>query len=215
MNSLIPHTQISHTNQEQSLLNTRASRLEYFATIPWQLFSTHFITNPNASSERRRSLWPEYLDRVRTLHRDTLAYLWSEERRTAHGDLYQVPIHFHALWFSHRQLDTRMLSTERIALAGSGGNPIAIEPYNSSGDALADVLKLADRDDCHWDFSNNLSLLLPESADLTNAQNRRRYRRHLARANSSLMTASVNGAGTLGSGGYFNQDSGLAALRTC
>jgi hypothetical protein len=199
MNTFIPYTQISYTNQEQSLLNTRASRLEYFTTIPWQLFSTHFITNPNASSERRRSLWPEYLDRVRTLHRDTLAYLWSEERRSAYGDLYQVPIHFHALWFSHRQLDTSMLATEWIALAGSGGNPIAIEPYNSSGDALAYVLKLADRDDCHWDFSNNLSLFLPESVDFSNAQCRRRYRRHLARANSPLWTASDNAANTLGS----------------
>jgi hypothetical protein len=83
-------------------------------------------------------------------------------------------------------------------LAGVGGKPIEIEPYNSSGDALAYVLKLADRDDCHWDFSNNLSLFLPES-DLSNAQCRRRYRRHLARANSSLTTASDNGAVTLGS----------------
>jgi hypothetical protein len=41
-----------------------------------------------------------------------------------------------------------MLATEGIALAGSGGNPIVIEPYNSSGDPLAYVLKLADRDDC-------------------------------------------------------------------
>jgi hypothetical protein len=38
-------------------------------------------------------------------------------------------------------------SAFRPALAGSGGNPIAIEPYNSSGDALAYVLKLAERDD--------------------------------------------------------------------
>src|ERR1700694_1956208 len=147
MNTLIPYTQISYTNQEQLLLNTRASRLEYFTTFPCQLFSTHFITNPNASSERRRSLWHEYLNRVRALHRDTLAYLWAEERRAAHGDLYQVPIHFHALWRSNRPLDIRMLATEWKSLAGVGGKPIAIEPYNSSGDALAYVLKLADRDD--------------------------------------------------------------------
>jgi hypothetical protein len=50
--------------------------------------------------------------------------------------------------------------------------------------ALAYVLKLADRDDGHWDFSNNLSLFLPESVELSNAQCRRRYRRHLARSNS-------------------------------
>jgi hypothetical protein len=199
MNTLIPYTQISYTNQEQSLLNTRASRLEYFTTIPWQLFSTHFITTPNASSERRRSLWPEYLNRVRALHRDSLAYLWSDERRTAHGDLYQVPIHFHALWFSNRPLDTRMLTTEWQSLAGVGGKPIEIEPYNSSGDALAYVLKLADRDDCHREFSNNLSLFLPENGDFSNAQNRRRHRRHLARANSPLMTASTNAPVTLGS----------------
>jgi hypothetical protein len=91
---------------------------------------------------------PKYLDRVRTLHRDTLAYLWSEESRTAQGDLHRIPIHFHALWFSNRPPDTRMLATQGIALAGSGGNPIVIEPYNSSGDPLAYVLKLADRDDC-------------------------------------------------------------------
>ena len=91
-----------------------------------------------------------------------------------------------------------MLATEWIALAGSGGNPIAIEPYNSSGAALAYVLKLADRDDCHWDFSNNLSLFLPESVDLSNAQCRRRHRRHLARANNPLTTPSDNGAVTLG-----------------
>ena len=199
MNTLIPYTQISYTNQEQLLLNSRASRLEYFTTIPWQLFSTHFITTPNASSERRRFLWHDYLNRVRALHRDTLAYLWSEERRIAHDDLYRVPVHFHALWLSNRPLDTRMFASEWIALAGNGGNPIAIEPYNSSGDALAYVLKLADRDDCHWDFSNNLSLFFPESADFPNAQNRRRYRRHLARANSPLMTACTNAAITLGS----------------
>ena len=185
MNTLIADTQISYTNQEQLLLNSRVSRLEYF-TIPWQLFSTHFITNPNASSERRRSLWHDYLNRVRTLHRNTLAYLWSEERRTAHGDLYEVPIHFHALWCSNRPLDIRMLATEWKSLAGVGGKPVEIQPYNSSGDALAYVLKLADRDDCHWDFSNNLSLFLPESVELSNAQNRRRFRRHLARANSPL-----------------------------
>jgi hypothetical protein len=106
-----------------------------------------------------------------------------------------VPVHFHALWFSNRPLDIRMFASEWIALAGSGGNPISIEPYNSSGDALAYVLKLADRDDS----SNNLSLFLPESADFSNAQNRRRYRRHLARANSALMTASTSAAITLGS----------------
>ena len=91
-----------------------------------------------------------------------------------------------------------MLATEWKSLAGSGGNPIAIESYNSSGNALAYVLRLADRDDCHWDFSNNLSLFLPESVDLSNAQNRRRYRRHLDRANSPLWTASDKGAVTLG-----------------
>jgi hypothetical protein len=77
-----------------------------------------------------------------------------------------------------------MLATEWKSLAGVGGKRIEIEPYKSSGYALAYVLKLADRDDCHWDFSNNLSLFLPENGDLSNAQNRRRYRRHLARANS-------------------------------
>jgi hypothetical protein len=196
MNTLIPNTQIPHTNQEQLLLNSRSSRVEYFS-LPWQLFSTHFITNQNTSSERRRSLWPEYLDRVRALHRDTIVYLWSEESRTAHDDLYRVPVHFHALWLSNRPLDTRMLSTEWKSLAGVGGKPIEIEPYNSSGDALAYVLKLADREDCRWDFSNNLSLFLPETVDLSNAQCRRRYRRHLARSNSQLMTASTNAAITL------------------
>jgi hypothetical protein len=34
MNTLIPYTQISYTNQEQSLLNSRAYRIEYFTTIP-------------------------------------------------------------------------------------------------------------------------------------------------------------------------------------
>ena len=55
-----------------------------------------------------------------------------------------------------------------------------------------------DRSDCHWDFSNNLSLFLPEmstfpmlSADAA--------RRHLARANSPLWTASDIGTVTLGS----------------
>ncbi len=90
-----------------------------------------------------------------------------------------------------------MLATEWSALAGTGGKPIAIGPYDSSGDGLAYVLKLAERSDCPWDFSDNLSLFFPESVDLSNAQGRRRYRRHLARANSPLMTASDNAAITI------------------
>ncbi len=179
MNILVPDTELPYTNEEQLLLNARSARLEYFSRIQWQYFTTHFITRPSTTSQRR-GIWQDYLTRVRALHRDTLAYLWSEESRTAHRDLYQVPVHFHALWFSHRPVDTRMMATEWKALAGFGGKPIAIEPYNPSGDALAYVLKLADRSDCHWDFSNNLSLFLPEP-DLSTAQSRRRYRRHLDR----------------------------------
>ena len=77
-----------------------------------------------------------------------------------------------------------MMTTEWKALAGTGGKPIDIQRYNPSGEALGYVLKLADRDDCHWEFSNNLSMFFPESADLSTTQSRRRYRRHLARANS-------------------------------
>jgi hypothetical protein len=191
MNTLIPHTHLPYTNQEQLLLDAKSTRTEYFTRVAWQYFTTHFITRPS-SDAHRRELWREYVSQVRTLHRDTLAYLWSEESRTAHGDCYQVPVHFHALWLSHRQLDTLMMATEWKALAGNGGRPFEIEPYNSSGDGLAYVLKLADCSDCHWEFSNNLSLFFPESVDLSNAQCRRRYRRHLARANSPLVTASDN-----------------------
>ena len=56
------------------------------------------------------------------------------------------------------------------------------------------MLKLADRSDCHWDFSNNLSLFLPETVDLATCQSRRRYRRHLARANSVLTAPSLDSA---------------------
>jgi hypothetical protein len=171
------------------ILNARSTRITYFTKIPWQYFSTHFITRPSFDAQRR-SIWSEYLDRVHDLHRDTLAYLWSEGSRSAHADSYQVPVHFHALWFSNRQLDTDMMVTEWKALAGTGGKPINIQPYNSSGDGLAYVLKLADRDDCHWEFSDNLSLFFPESVDLSNAQGRRRYNRHLARANSPLIRGS-------------------------
>ena len=90
------------------------------------------------------------------------------------------------------------MATEWKALAGTGGQPIDIEPYNSSGDGLAYVLKLADRADCHWDFSNNLSLFFRESVDLSTSQGRRRYNRHLARASSSRMKRSGNAADTLG-----------------
>jgi len=83
-----------------------------------------------------------------------------------------------------------MHATEWKSLAGVDGKPIDIALYNSCGDGLAYVLKLADRDDCHWDFSDNLSLFLPESVvDLSNAQCRRRYRRHLARAKGVLLSA--------------------------
>jgi hypothetical protein len=197
MNPIIPSTQLSYTSEEQSLLDARSARTTYFTNIPWQYFTTHFITRPSTNS-KRRGIWREYIDRVRELHRDTLAYLWSEESRTAHGDLYQVPIHYHALWFSHRQLDTRMLPTEWKAVAGNGGKPFAIEPYDPSGGGLAYVLKLADRSDCHWEFSNNLSLFLPETSDLSTSRSRRRYRRHLARTSSQLITASDNAAVTLG-----------------
>jgi hypothetical protein len=81
------------------------------------------------------------------------------------------------------------MATQWKALAGTGGRPIDIEPYNPSGDGLAYVLKLADRDDCHWEFSNNLSLFFRESVDLSTAQGRRRYNRHVARANNPLMTS--------------------------
>jgi hypothetical protein len=198
MKTLIPQTQLPYTNQEQLLLNARSSRNEYFAKIPWQYFTTHFVTRP-CSDTHHRGIWHEYLNRVRVFHRDTLAYLWSEESRTARGDLYQVPVHFHALWFSHHPLDTHMLAKEWSALAGIGGRPIAIEPYNPSGEALAYVLKLADRSHCHWDFSNNLFLFLPEAVDLSTAQGRRRYRRHLARAGSRLMAPSDSATVTQGS----------------
>ena len=195
MNTLIPDTQLPYTSQEQLLLNARSTRLEYFSRIQWQYFTTHFITRPSTTSQRG-GIWQDYLTRVRAVHRDTLAYLWSEESRTAHGDLYQIPVHFHALWFSHRQLDTRMMATEWKALAGNGGKPFKLEPYNSGEAGLAYVLKLADRSDCHWEFSNNLSLFFPESIDLSNAQSRRRHRRHLARASSPPMTPSDNAAVT-------------------
>jgi hypothetical protein len=90
-----------------------------------------------------------------------------------------------------------MMATEWTELAGTGGKPIEIEPYNSSEDALAYVLKLADRSNCHWEFSNNLSLFFPESVDLSTAQGRRRYNRHLARASSPLMTPSDNASVTI------------------
>jgi hypothetical protein len=90
-----------------------------------------------------------------------------------------------------------MMASEWRALAGTGGKPIEIEPYNSSGNALAYVLKLAERDDCHWDFSNNLSLFFPQRDDLSTSQSRRRYNRHLARANSPLMTPSDNASVTI------------------
>jgi hypothetical protein len=197
MNDLIPNTTLPYTSQEQLLLDSKYARTTYFTRIPWQYFTTHFITRPNADSQRR-GIWYEYLNRVRDLHRDTLAYLWSEESRAAHGDLYQVPVHFHALWFSHCQLDTHMLATEWSTLAGTGGKPIDIELYNPSGGGLAYVLKLADRSDCHWEFSNNLSLFLRDSVDLSTSQGRRRHRRHLARANSQLMTAFDNTPVTVG-----------------
>jgi hypothetical protein len=183
MNTLIPNTQIPYTNQEQLLLNARSARPECFSRVQWQYFTAHFITRPSTNAHHR-SIWHEYLNRVRELHRDTLVYLWAEESRSAHGDLYQIPVHFHALCFSHRKLNTHLMATEWKALAGYGGRPIDIEPYDPSGDALAYVLKLADRDDCHWEFSNNLSLFFPERIDLSTSQSRRRYRRHLARADS-------------------------------
>jgi hypothetical protein len=193
MNALINNTQLMYTNQEQLLLNARSARPEYFTRIQWQYFTTHFITRPSTNAHRR-SIWHEYLDRIRALHRDTLAYLWAEESRSAHGDQYRIPVHFHALWSSHRQLDTSMMATQWQALAGNGGRPFDIKPYNPSGEALAYILKLADRSDCHWDFSNNLSLFLPEPVDLSTCQGRRRYKRHLARANSVLTAPSLENA---------------------
>lgn len=189
MNTLIPNTQLPHNSQEQLLLNAKWSRQEYLARVPWQYFTTHFVTRAS-SDAHRRGIWYEYLSRVHALHRDTLAYLWSEESRAAHCDVYHVPVHFHALWSSCRRLDTFMMAMEWKALAGHGGRPIDVKPYDTSGSALAYVLKLADRDDCHWDFSHNLSLFFPESVDLSNAQARRRYRRHLARANRHRLTNS-------------------------
>ncbi len=74
MNTLIPHTQLPYSSQEQLLLDARSARTAYFTRIPWQYFSTHFITRPS-SDAHHRGIWYEYLNRVRELHRDTLAYL--------------------------------------------------------------------------------------------------------------------------------------------
>jgi hypothetical protein len=63
MNNLIPHTEIPYTGQEQLLLNARSTRTTYFTKIPWQYFTTHFITRPS-SDDHRRGIWYEYLKRV-------------------------------------------------------------------------------------------------------------------------------------------------------
>src|ERR1700730_618693 len=99
MNTLIPHTQLPYNRQEQLLLNSQSARTVYFGKIPLNYFTTHCITRPTGDAHSR-GIWHDYLNRVRTLHRDTLAYLWSEERRTAHDDPYRVPVHFHAFWCS-------------------------------------------------------------------------------------------------------------------
>ena len=40
MNTIIPHTELPYTDQEQLRLNARSSRIEYFNKIPWQYFTT-------------------------------------------------------------------------------------------------------------------------------------------------------------------------------
>lgn len=179
---LIPSTRIPYTGQEQSILNARTARINHFSQVPWRYFSTHTFSRPvGPQEEYPLQLWNDYIDEIGDHHRDTIGYLWSMERRDPHGEYGLIRPHFHALWVSPRPLDARMMEDSWKHVAGSGGNPVLIEPFEETDAGLEYVLKVADHPDCSWDFSPNLSFFAPGPVDVSTAQARRRLRRHQSR----------------------------------
>jgi hypothetical protein len=179
---LIPSTGIPYTLQEQSILNARTARISHFSQVPWQYLSTHTFTRPvGQQDEYPLRLWKDYIDEIGDYHRDTIGYLWSMERRDPHDEYGLIRPHFHALWVSPHPLDTRMMEDSWKHVAGNGGNPVLIAPFDETEAGLEYVLKVADHPDCSWDFSSNLSFFMPCPPDVSTAQARRRLRRHQSR----------------------------------
>lgn len=191
---LISSTGLPYTHQEQAILNARTSRIAHFSQIPWKYFAAYTISRPiGQRDDYPLQLWGDYIDQIGAHHRDTIGHLWSMERRRQHGDYSAIRPHFHALWVSPSSLDTRMMEAAWKAVAGNGGNPVHIEPFNRTDSGLQYVLKMAGHPDCHWDFSPNLSFFMPGPVDVSSAQARRRLHRHLSRlqeAQSDLLPAS-------------------------
>jgi hypothetical protein len=175
----VPGTTIPYSAAERIRVLAQAERVQFFSTIPWQLFTTHTITRP-LSLGARRLLFPQYLNTIRSLHRDTVGCLWSAE--LALGDpLTRVDLHSHCLWVSNKPLDPKMLHREWLKLAGTSGRPFVWQSWDGSPRAIEYALKWADRPDCDWDFTPNLELFMPAPPIPANSQERRRLKSYLER----------------------------------
>ena len=185
----IPGTDILYTAAERRVLTLRKERVEYFQSVPWDLFTTHTVTR-KVGVNTQYSLWAEYLDRVRSTHRDTIGMLWAQEEVRSDNPLHRLAPHWHCLWVSPKPLDQQFLRSQWMDLAGTSGKPIDIEGCDGNSRVIGYLLKLADHPDSHWECTPNLELLMPGGPDLSSSQARRRYARFLKRSEQSAVSTS-------------------------
>jgi hypothetical protein len=176
----IPGTAIPYTIQEQLVVDARASRIEMFQAVPWQLFTTHDFTR-SISHNRVDAEWTDYLEAVRAVHRDTIGLLWSKEQVFAQNAAHRVAPHFHCLWVSNKSLDPGLLRSEWIKRAGTSGRPIDIRSCDGGPQVISYLLKLSENPNCDWQLTASVEFFMGVTVELSNSQARRRCARFMER----------------------------------
>jgi|GEM_PF-2007054 len=172
-----------HQSRTSALSNNWTEEyVAYLGSINWQWFCTFTVTRPvRNGDDERRSIWDEYLRRIHEGHRDTLGYVWAEDRRDALNNCARIKAHFHAVLVSNLRPDRAMLLEEWAELAGHAKYTAKIDAYDPSLDGLRYVLKLIDRPQAYWGLSPDIQYFLPEIPTGSDCQSRRRFRRHMQR----------------------------------
>lgn len=180
----IPGTDIPYTPAEQLIVESREERVKLFQEIPWQLFTTNTITRPLGLASHY-SIWSDYLDGVKSEHRDTVGLLWCRE----HNPSWDMDLHYHCLWVSNKPVSGELVRSQWLGRAGTSGKPVDIKPCDGNPRVIEYLLKLSDNPYCDWQVSENLELFRPCPVPMDTSQARRRYGRFISRSGANRALA--------------------------
>jgi hypothetical protein len=126
--------------------------------IPWQLFATLSFASLHVGYESARLKFKEMAHTVAHSMRTRLGYVYALERRSKSTGAI-VPLHFHAAFVAPKPIEYQAIIG--AWWAGAGGNQYntlhdlaRVQPYNSSLDGIAYIVKQMTDPDCQWDLKD-------------------------------------------------------------